>query len=943
MNARCYLFALVDGGGNIPPELNAVPRLVKRSHVVTVPADDSVAGRVRATGAKLRPWLQAPNRLDRRRENDPTRDSECRYAWDPSVITDGVRRVLGDGSYRQSAQKLGAAIRGDARGDALVRELEGVPDNDEDRRNATRMGGVPGNSSLLGMIGGKYSLLAVCVAFAGSVMAFGVPAAAQDTTGVGSLSGSVLDAAGAPVGFATVCVAATTHCVMADERGAFRLTNLRPGEYALEVTPPGDAALPVGRFELRAGIDQRLEITLPARARFETAVSVTASSVAAPEEVKTSVHLVGSQEIFRAAGALQDVSRHVQTMPGVVLGSDDFRNDIIVRGGSPLENLFIVDNVEMPNINAFANFASAGGTFSILDPSMIRDATFITGGYPASYTNRTSSVLQITQREGSRDAVHAHATLAFAGAGGGVEGPLPKGRGAWVFSGRRSFLDLFTDDVGIGGVPVLYTMNAKAVYDLSAADRIWAVNVTGVDRIRLGLTDSTPNDQEIFNFDIRYQGWRSGTGVNWQHLFGSRAVGLAGVTSSVASVRQTVKDLVRNGVPPAGTPAEDVIESSPLVYEADSGESETTVKYDATVAASPNARFQFGGSVKQFRVHYDSAAPLGFDSPYAAQPGVNPFGIDDRFTTWQSGAYAQVTHDLTSALSITGGGRLDRYQYIRATRFSPRLAATVSLTPRFSIKASTGTYYQQPPFQFLAVFPENRALKPFRADHHVGGVGYSVAGGLVLSVEAYRKAYRDYPVATEYPSLSLANLGDTFNVLASLFPLTSAGVGHSYGVELNLTKKDDGRWYGQANVSVSKARHAASDGVLRPGSFDYPFVFNVTGGRRWSSKWESSLRVSFLSGRPYTPFDVAESTRQRRGIYDLSQVNALRAPVYFRLDARIDRNSTIAGKPVIVFVGIQNATGRRNVSAFEWDRRANAADAIEQLGVFPLVGLEWRF
>ena len=265
------------------------------------------------------------------------------------------------------------------------------------------------------------------------------------------------------------------------------------------------------------------------------------------------------------------------------------------------------------------------------------------------------------------------------------------------------------------------------------------------------------------------------------------------------------------------------------------------------------------------------------------------------------------------------------------------------MTPRFSIRASTGIYYQQPAFQFLAVFPENRALKPFRADHYVGGIAYSLADGVVLTVEAYRKNYRDYPVSTEYPTLSLANLGDTFNVLESLFPLASIGVGHSQGVEFNVTKKDDGRWYGQTNLSISKARHAALDGVLRPGSFDYPVVFNVTSGRRWSPKWESSLKVSFLSGRPYTPFDVAESTAQRRGIYDLSRVNAVRAPAYFRLDARIDRNATIAGKPVIVFLGIQNVTGRRNVNGFEWNRRANVAEPVEPLGVFPLVGLEWRF
>ena len=535
-----------------------------------------------------------------------------------------------------------------------------------------------------------------------------VHAAAQDTTGVGSLSGVVVDAAGAPAAFATVCLAGTTQCVVTDVRGAFRLLNLRSGEYALEVTPPAETALPVGRVEVRAGVDQRLEITLPARDRLETTVTVTAPSVTAPTEVKTSVHLIGSQEILRAAGALQDVSRYVQTLPGVVIGSDDFRN--IVRGGSPLENLFIVDNVEVPNINTFSNFASAGGTVSIVDASMIRDVTFLTGGYPASYTNRTSSVLQITEREGSRDALHARATLGFAGAGGAVEGPLAKGRGSWVVSARRSFLDLFTNDISTGGVPVLYTVNAKAVCDLSATDRLWVVSVTGVDRIRLGLTDSTPKDDEISTLDIRYQGWRNATGLNWQHLFGSRAVGLLGVTTSVASVGQTVKDLLRNGVPAAGAAADQVIDASPVVFETDSTESETTVKYDATLSASSKSKFQFGGSVKQFRLKYLTAAPLGFDAPYSVQPGVNPFSIDDRFTAWQSGAYVQVTQDLTSALNVTAGGRFDRYQFIDASRFSPRLAASLALTARVAVKASTGIYYQQPAFQFLAVFPENRAV-----------------------------------------------------------------------------------------------------------------------------------------------------------------------------------------------------------------------------------------
>jgi len=120
--------------------------------------------------------------------------------------------------------------------------------------------------------------------------------------------------------------------------------------------------LPVGRVDVRAGMDQRLEILLPPPSRLEATATVTAPSAVALPEAKTSVELVTSEQVFRAAGALQDVSRYVQALPGVVIGSDDFRNDMIVRGGIPLENLFIVDNVEIPNMNTFANFVSAGGT-----------------------------------------------------------------------------------------------------------------------------------------------------------------------------------------------------------------------------------------------------------------------------------------------------------------------------------------------------------------------------------------------------------------------------------------------------------------------------------------------------------------------------------------------------------------------------------------------------
>ena len=224
-----------------------------------------------------------------------------------------------------------------------------------------------------------------------------------------------------------------------------------------------------------------------------------------------------------------------------------------------------------------------------------------------------------------------------------------------MVSARRSFLDVFTDDVGFGGVPVVYSLNAKAVYDLSLRDRLWVVNVAGIDEIRLGLSESTDLEDEIANFDIRYDGWRSATGVNWQRIFGSRGVGLLGVTHSEAKVGQQVKDLVAAGVPPPGVPPEVVIARSPVVYFEDSREGETTIKYDLTVHVPFFETVQAGGSVKTFRIDYTVESPSGNDTPYSPVPGIDPFYLDTGFRSYQTGAYLQASKQVAPRVKDHSG------------------------------------------------------------------------------------------------------------------------------------------------------------------------------------------------------------------------------------------------------------------------------------------------
>jgi outer membrane receptor protein involved in Fe transport len=773
----------------------------------------------------------------------------------------------------------------------------------------------------------------------GAVFLFSIAAGlafGQDTTGAGSVIGRVAP----PQAGIQVC--AGERCAPVVAGGEFRILDLRAAVYPLRVVA-GGRTVAAGEVTVRAGMETLVEVLVPRLEALEQSVTVSEPAFLAPEEVKNSGFLVAPREIFKAAGALQDVSRYVQTLPGVAIGSDDFRNDIIVRGGSPLENLFIVDNIEIPNINSFANFASAGGTVSILDPALLEDVTFLTGGYPAPFINRASSVLQVAQREGDRQQFRGRATLGFAGAGVILERPIVKEKGSILFSARRSFLDLVTDDVGFGGVPVLYSFNTKAVYDLSLRDRVWGVNITGLDRIRLGAREGNESDEEIDNFDIRYRGWRSASGVNWQRLFGARGVGLLGVTHSEARVNQSVRDLVRDSVPPPGARLDELIGASPTIFRENSREGESTIKYDLTAYLPAVDKLQAGASFKTYRIRYTAASPFGNDTPWSPVAGRNAFDISRSFPAYQTGAYLQSTRNFGRRLSLTLGGRFDNYSYIARTRFSPRAGLSLRLTEKLSWRASYGRYFQQPLFFFLAAFPQNRALTPFRANHYITGFSYVASPTLRMTLEAYRKDYKDYPVSTQIPALTLAGIGDTFNVREILFPLTSAGRGRVRGVELFIEKKFTDRWFGQANIALSRTRHAGLDGVFRSGAFDYPRVFNGVGGYRLSKKWEVSARASYLSGRPVTPFDPTLSAAQRRGVYDLTRINAIRLPDYFRLDIRADYTLTVRDNPLLLFLGVQNVINRRNLAGYTWNRRSNAQQENEQLGLFPLVGLEWRF
>lgn len=738
---------------------------------------------------------------------------------------------------------------------------------------------------------------------------------AQDTSGTGAVRVRIPNAPSMEV-----CLIPGS-CERSEPGNAVRFPALRPGTYQIEVQEQRTTV------EVRAGLETEVEITVAELQPQQQTIEVTASALIAPEEVRSSVHLVEGEDVRTSAAALKDVSRHLQTLPGVVFGGNDFVNDLIVRGGHPQENLYIVDNVEVPHINHFATLVTTGGVVGQFNSELLEGVTFLTGGFPAAYNNRLSSVLQLTQREGSREGVRGQATAGWAGAGGVVEGPLGK-KGSWIVSARRSMWDAFTKDLGFGGVPIYTNFQSKVVYDLNASNRLWFSSIGGRDNVSVRpKADRKMQEADPYNVDAR--GWRNGAGLNWQQLLGVRGVGLLGLSHS----RTTIDDLVN-----------DMRLANATIYRARSLDEEFTAKYDLTLDVPGLRRFQAGASMRWLRPDYRIEAPFGNENPFSPDVArVNPINLSQKATLRQQSAYGQFSRALTQRLSLTAGARADRYAYLNATRISPRVGLTFRVTDRLSAHASAGTYAQQPVFTYIAIVPVNRGLAPMRSSHLVGGLTWLPSAAVRVTIEAYEKRYANYPVALDYPQITLASTPYMWGAGYLMTPLTSAGRGRARGVEFSLEKKLTRKLHAQANLTVSSSRHAALDQVLRPGGYDSRYVSNLIGGYRFNDRWSFAARFAYVSGRPYTPFDLVKSTAQNRGVLDLARVNAVRAPDYQRLDLRLDRNFHIRGGVLNVYGGIQNAFNRKNVYAEIWNFRANQPKTEYQLGAFPMFGMEWRF
>ncbi|MEP0861032.1 MAG: TonB-dependent receptor [Ignavibacterium sp.] len=739
--------------------------------------------------------------------------------------------------------------------------------------------------------------------------------------GSGEIVGSVIDAVTRqPLIGANVIILGTNFGAATDINGKYSIKNVPAEMYQLRASVIGYNNRVKTDVMVQPGKQTQVDFELsPQAIEFENVV-VTADYFGKNILEPTSVRNFSYEEIRRSPGGFEDVIRALSVLPGVAQ-ADAGRNDLIVRGGAPSENLYLVDGIEVPNINHFGTQGATGGPLSYINLDFVKETSFSTGGFPVLYGDKLSSVLKINLRNGRTDRIGGKATISASQFGLNAEGPLFNDKSSFIFSARRSYLDFIFKSAGFSFVPEYYDVLTKADYKLDNTNSFSFLFVSAFDNVNFFNDDADKrydNSRILGSDQIQYF-----TGFSYQRLFSNGFMNL--------SIGRNYTDY-------------DTQQSDSLlnpIFKNKSKEEENNLRLDVVHKFSSVTEMNFGATAKLIEFDADILFPT-FITSFGDSLPITSLSKSENF--FKGASYLNFNFLLMKRLTTNLGVRADYFNAIKNKfYFSPRFSASYMLTPITNLNFSTGIYYQTPSYIWLIADEKNRELKNVRVNQYVLGFDHQLNEDALLKVEGFYKDYSDYPTSLVRPYLVLANTGAGFSGSDDNFssfglePLVSNGYGKSRGVELSVQKKlSNTPYYGILSLTYSKTDFTSLDGIERDGTYDQNWIFNLSGGYKIDKYWEVSTKFRFASGRPYTPF-------QLDGSQLVSDYNSRRLKSAHSLDIRVDKRWFFSGWTLITYVDIQNVYNRKNPSGIRWDRREQRIDESASIGILPSIGISAEF
>ena len=539
------------------------------------------------------------------------------------------------------------------------------------------------------------------------------------------------------VSFATVQIWGTTTGVVTDISGNFLFTGLKPGFVELRVSSVGFKPFISSAVMVTNSNPVNLEIPLEETSVTIGEVVIKASPFSKKIETPVSVRIIGIDEIEKNPGGNRDISKVIQSYPGVA-STPAFRNDVIVRGGGPNENRFYIDNVEIPYLNHFSTQGSSGGPIGILNVDFVQSVDFISGAFPASKGNALSSILNFTFIDGNRDKLKYRATVGASDLGLTLDGPTGK-RSSLLLSIRRSYLKYLFSALKLPFLPTYTDFQLKYKIRFDPKNELTVIGLGAKDDFSLNLK---ANDTEYQRFLLDYlpvqEQYSYVFGLVFKHF---RANGFDTWVLSRNYLNNTQYKY-----------ADNIKSDSSKILDYLSGEGEIKARYERTILGEKGLRISFGTGCEY--AHYRNST---FQKTYF-QGMENDISYNTNLKLGKFSLFGQLSKTyFNEKLSLSLGLRTDISTYSSSMsnpldQLSPRFSASYRLTNVLNLNFSTGRYYQLPPYTAMGYsdFKGNfinrqNNLKYIAADHIVAGLELIPSENIQLTVEGFYKNYYRYP------------------------------------------------------------------------------------------------------------------------------------------------------------------------------------------------------
>jgi hypothetical protein len=729
----------------------------------------------------------------------------------------------------------------------------------------------------------------------------------------GTVKGKVLNATNnKPVEFAKIQVVDQQKGTTSLDDGSYQISGLKPGIYAFKASASGFKELIINEITVTNARTVDLDFNLEEIIKEKGQVTVKASSFVRKVESPVSLKTLNATEIERLPGANRDVSKVIAALPGVASRAT-FRNDIIIRGGSPGENKFYLDGIEVPNINHFATQGSSGGPVGLLNVNFIREVDFYSGAFPSNRANGLSSVLSFKQKDGNPDALITNFALGSSDAALTFDGPIGK-KSDFIFSARRSYLQFLFAALKLPILPTYNDFQYKVNYKINDKNKISFIGLGAIDQFQLNqkvnesIAKSDSNTIEFNNYIINnlpiQNQWNYTVGINYTH-FAKHSFQNVVVSRNMLNNRAyRYRGLVE--VPDS------------LLQDYTSFEAENKFRFEHT--------YNKNGWRVNAGIGYEYARYFNSTYNNITFQGL-PVLIDFTSNLFMSkfAMFGQVNRSLfDERLNLSAGLRSDISNYSKlmlnpTDQLSPSISISYRITPQWAINANVARYHQLPSYTILGYrnaageLVNNDYVKYIRADHFVIGGEFLTKINSRFTLEGFYKKYDRYPFSIK-DSLCLANIGSDFGVVGNE-EIRSNSRGRTYGLEFLYQQKLFKGFYAVLAYTYVRSEFQDKNNVFVPTAWDSRNIVSLTGGKRFKKGWEVGFRWLFSGGSPYTPADVANSSLIQNweingfAFPDYSQLNTRRESNFHQLNIRVDKKIFLEKFSLNFYLDIQNAYG----------------------------------